>query len=43
MDKLLCKSWYCTWTVSERGIKHSDNDWFYCPNCGSGNTEIIED
>jgi Zn finger protein HypA/HybF involved in hydrogenase expression len=43
MYNMLCKSCYCTWTVSEREVAHSDNGWFYCTNCGSGNTEIIED
>lgn len=42
MYNMLCKSCHNKWVVTEQKVAHSDNDWFYCPNCGSGNTEIIE-
>ncbi len=43
MYNMLCKSCYCKWVVTEQKVAHSDNEWFYCINCGSGNTEVIED
>lgn len=42
MVQLLCKSCGCKWMVSEKRIKLSDNDWFYCVKCGSGNVEVQE-
>ena len=42
MKDLLCKSCGCNYFVSDRKIKLSDNDWFYCPNCGSGNVVFIQ-
>lgn len=41
MTKLFCKSCGCNFIVSERKIRMSDNDWFYCPDCGSGNVECV--
>lgn len=42
MYKLFCKSCYESFHVSARQIQMSDNDWFYCRNCGSGNTVVEE-
>ena len=42
MYSMFCKSCFHTWVVSEQKVTHSDNDWFYCVNCGSGNTEVID-
>ena len=42
MHNLFCNACHCSFSVSERNIKLSDNDWFYCPKCGSGNVEVIK-
>ena len=39
MNNLFCKSCGCDFSVSDRKIQMSDNDWWYCPKCGSGNVE----
>ena len=43
MTKLFCKSCGYIFIVSERKIRMSDNDWSYCPDCGSGNVEYVEE
>lgn len=43
MTKLFCKSCGCSFIVSKRKIAMSDNDWFYCPDCGSGNVEYVDE
>lgn len=34
---LFCKACGNNFSVSDRFVTHSDNDWFYCSECGSGN------
>lgn len=41
--QLFCKACGCRWVVSKKRVRLSDNDWFYCTNCGSGNTEVLTD
>lgn len=41
MTELFCKSCWLKFSVSDRKIAISDNDWFYCPKCGSGNVEYL--
>ena len=43
MTKLFCKSCGCSFIVSELKIAMSDNDWFYCPDCGSGNVKYVDE